>query len=160
MMKTYARLEGGRIIEIIAPVLAEEDILGEATTEDARRPILVAAGREIPIAMRFHPDFVATLVAYDPANPPPAPDEPESARVTVTQVSMRQARLALLAEGRLATVNDAIAALPSPQKETAQIEWDYATTVARHSQIVSLLGPALGLDDDALDALFVHAAAL
>jgi hypothetical protein len=75
-------------------------------------------------------------------------------------VTMRQARLALLAAGKLAAVATAIAALPSPQKDAAQIEWEYASTIDRASPLISSLATALGLDDEALDALFLQAAKL
>lgn len=75
-------------------------------------------------------------------------------------VTMRQARLALLQAGKLADVDTAIAALPSPAKEAAQIEWEYATEVKRNSALVSQLAPALNLDAAALDALFTQAATL
>ena len=77
-----------------------------------------------------------------------------------TVVTMRQARLALLGAGLLPDVTAAINALPSPQKEAAQIEWEYAQTVEREWGLVPMLGAALGLDDLALDQLFVTAAAL
>lgn len=76
------------------------------------------------------------------------------------EVTMRQARLALHAAGKLTAVNAAIAALPDPQKTAALIEWEYSSTVRRDSQFVALLGPALGLDAAGLDALFVAAAKL
>lgn len=75
-------------------------------------------------------------------------------------VTMRQARLALLAAGKLAAVQVAIDALPSPQKEAAQIEWDYSNEVLRHNGFVAHLAPALGLTSAQLDALFVQAARL
>lgn len=75
-------------------------------------------------------------------------------------VTMRQARLALLGAGLLASVDAAIDSLPSPQKEEARIEWEYATEVQRSSGLVPMMGAALGLDDAGLDALFVTAAAL
>jgi hypothetical protein len=87
------------------------------------------------------------------APPPPKPVVPAS-------VAMHQARLALLQAGKLAAVDAAIAALPSPAKEAAQIEWEYATEVKRSSTLVAQLAPALGLDDAALDALFVTASTL
>lgn len=77
-----------------------------------------------------------------------------------TSASMRQARLALLQIGKLADVTAAINALPSPQKEAAQIEWEYATEVTRDSALMKQLAAAIGLDDAALDALFVQAATL
>lgn len=75
-------------------------------------------------------------------------------------VSMRQARLALLQAGKLADVDAVIAALPSPQKEAAQVEWEYATEVRRDSALMRQLAAAIGLDDAALNALFVQAATL
>ena len=75
-------------------------------------------------------------------------------------VTMRQARLALLGAGLLAGVDAAIDSLPSPQKEAARIEWEYATEVQRSSGLVPMMRVALGLDDAALDALFIGAAAL
>ena len=77
-----------------------------------------------------------------------------------TEVTMRQARLALHAAGKLAAVNAAIAALPDPPKTAALIEWEYSSTVRRDSRFVALLGPTLGLDAAALDALFVAASKL
>ena len=91
--------------------------------------------------------FVRPVV---PPNPPAVPPS----------VTMRQARLALLGAGLLARVDAAINALPSPQKEAARIEWEYATEVQRSSGLVPMMGAALGLDDAALDALFIGAEGL
>jgi hypothetical protein len=76
------------------------------------------------------------------------------------EVTMRQARLALHAAGKLAAVTAAINALPDPPKTAALIEWEYSNAVRRDSQFVALLGPALGLDAAGLDALFIAAAKL
>lgn len=87
--------------------------------------------------------------------PPPAPP------VTIpSAVTMRQARLALLAAGKLSLVDAAIDALPEPQRTQAQIEWEYSQEVRRSNPLLTLIAPALGLDDDGLDALFVQAATL
>lgn len=75
-------------------------------------------------------------------------------------VTMRQARLALLAAGLLGQVTTAIAAMPSPAKEAAQIDWEYATTVDRKGALIASLAGALSLDDAALDALFDSASKL
>ena len=90
--------------------------------------------------------------------PPPVVDTP--LRNAPNSVTMRQARLALLGAGLLASVDAAIDSLPSPQKEAARIEWEYATEVQRSSGLVPMMGAALGLDDATLDALFIGAAAL
>jgi hypothetical protein len=102
------------------------------------------------------PEVQAWLAAGntpEPADPPPPPGIPQT-------VTMRQARLALLAAGKLAAVSTAIGKLPSAEREAAQIEWEYSTEVHRQRPFVLALAPALGLDDAALDALFVAAAAL
>lgn len=75
-------------------------------------------------------------------------------------VSMRQARLALLAGGLLAGVDAAIASLPEPQKSQAAIAWEYSQEVRRQDGFVSMLGAALGLTEDQIDQLFVEASAL
>lgn len=77
-----------------------------------------------------------------------------------SSVTMRQARLALLAAGHLNKVAAAIEQLPEPQKSAAKIEWEYAAHVERQSDFVAQMGQALGLDDAQLNALFTAAAAL
>ena len=76
------------------------------------------------------------------------------------EVSMRQARLSLLARGVLGQVDAAIDSLPSPDREAARIEWDYSSVVARDIPLVEMMGAALGLDESALDELFITAARL
>lgn len=93
----------------------------------------------------------------------PLPDEVAEAnrRGEVPDVvTMRQARIALHRAGLLARVNAALAALPEPARTEAQIEWEYAAEVQRHYGLVKSLGPALGLTDADLDALFSAASLL
>lgn len=78
----------------------------------------------------------------------------------IVSVTMRQARLALLQAGKLAAVETVIATLPSPQKEAAKIEWEYANTVDRVSTLTSLLGSAAGMTEAEMDSLFAVAATL
>ena len=92
--------------------------------------VLVAAG-ELTIA---------------PYVPPPAPP--------VTQVTMRQARLALLAADLL----DDVEVMMSEADRAVRIEWEYATVVDRNSPLVAAIGSALGLTDAQIDALFADAA--
>lgn len=75
-------------------------------------------------------------------------------------VTMRQGRLALLAAGKLAQVDAAIASLPEPQKSAALIEWNYSNELQRGNAFVATLGAALGLSDAQVDQLFITAAAL
>lgn len=85
--------------------------------------------------------------------PPYVPPVPQS-------VTMRQARLALLAVGKLAQVSGIIAGLPSPQREAAQIEWEYATEVARNSPLVAILIVPLEMTEEQADDLFRLAASM
>ncbi|MDD9727223.1 hypothetical protein PVV74_17315 [Roseovarius sp. SK2] len=81
------------------------------------------------------------------AKPTPVPSE----------VTMRQARLALSRAGKLADAETAIAGMTGTAGEEAQIEWEYATTLQRDHPLVQSLGPAIGLDADDLDDLFIAA---
>jgi len=83
-----------------------------------------------------------------------------SSRRVKMNVSMRQARLALMQQGKLEDVQVALDALPEPQKSVAITEWEYATTVERLSHWVIQLGSALGLDEAGLDELFKSASEL
>ena len=87
------------------------------------------------------------------AAPDPAPT-PEP--TTPTVVSMRQARLALLQAGLLATVDAAVAAGGDADK----ITWEYATEVDRNSPLVTNMALALNLTEQDLDNLFTLAATL
>lgn len=87
------------------------------------------------------------------AAPIPAAPVPSS-------VTMRQARLALSNAGLLDSVDAAINALPEPARTRAKIEWDYSNGLERGNAFVATLGVAMGLNDAAVDALFVEAATL
>jgi len=82
------------------------------------------------------------------------------ARRALMVVTMRQARLALLQQGLLASIQPAIDSLDEPHRSGANIEWEYSQTVERTRPFVLTLGEALGLTDDDLDALFELAATL
>ena len=90
---------------------------------------------------------------------PPSPAVPTPIRAPKV-VTMRQARLALLQAGKLTAVNQTLAALTGVQGEAARIEWEFAATVDRGSELVVMLAAALSLSDDDLEALFTTAAAL
>ena len=94
-------------------------------------------------------DLIATVTAGIKPYIAPPPVVPAS-------LTMRQARLALLDAGLLDAVQAGVSAMP----QSAQIEWEFAATVDRASPLVSTLSAALGLDDAALDALFVSGATL
>lgn len=88
------------------------------------------------------------------------PPVPEPEPVVPETVTMRAARRALLDAGLLSKVGQAIASMPSPDRERAMIDWEYAQTVERHSPFVASLAPVLGLSDTDLDTLFTVAATM
>lgn len=92
----------------------------------------------------------AEVAAITTALPPPPP----------ASVTMRQARLALLAAGHLSAVTAALAATPGMAGEAARIEWEYASTLERDSPLVQAFAAQLGLSAATLDALFATAATL
>ena len=98
-------------------------------------------------------DFPGAVAPALPAYVPPPSDVPQA-------VTMRQARLALLAANMLTTVNTAIAAMPGAEGEAARIEWEYAQEVERNSPFVAQLSALLELSDSELDDLFELAATL
>ena len=75
-------------------------------------------------------------------------------------ISMRQARRALLSIGKLSQVDGLIDSLPEPQRSETKIDWETSSEVLRAQSFVTIIGSALGLSDDDLDALFIEAVKL
>lgn len=74
-------------------------------------------------------------------------------RVVPQSVDMAQARLALLDAGYLDDVEAAMAGMP----KSAQIEWEFRTTVARSSSLVQAVAQLLSLTESQIDDLFILA---
>jgi hypothetical protein len=70
---------------------------------------------------------------------------------------MRQARRILFQYGFIDKINNYIETLQSPEKELAQIDWEYATEVRRNSYFVQKIAIELLLDEETLDKLFYEA---
>ena len=131
------------------------------STKDTTLRVIAYSGDQIDLfradVAQYGGEVDEALLAEVEAEWVPPPPPP----VVIPQsVTMRQARIALLRAGLLSDVDTAINALPSPQKEAVRIEWEYSQEVQRHNGFVSQLAQALGLDDEALDNLFVTAAAI
>ena len=92
---------------------------------------------------------IAAIGMVEYVEPPTPPVIPES-------VSMRQARLALLANGLLDQIDEAIKSMD----RAPQIEWEFASEVRRDSPLIAGLAAAFGLSSEQLDAMFVQAASL
>lgn len=141
-MSTYALVKDGVVVDCI---VASAEFAASVTGYDA----VVACDGGV-VGWSYDGSTFAT-----PAMPDVTPIE-----VVPQTVTMRQTRLALLSAGLLDRVDSAIAAMESPDKEAAQIEWQFASAVERQSAFVAQIAAALELDDEALDNLFTTAAEL
>ncbi len=88
----------------------------------------------------------------EPADAPPVP--------VITSVEMRQARLALLEQGLLTQVNNAVATMPGELGNKARIEWEFSNAVRRDKPLVQVVAASLGLTSQQIDDLFALAATL
>ena len=146
------------------------DVLGELsrptggtiqTPEGPQPELAPLPGWHINLSQR-----ISELVLYE-IDPPVTPDrvfaggeQLDEPRVPA-KVTRRQARQALLLAGLLDKVQPAINAIPDPlQRQMAQIEWDDSLEFERQRPLLIQLGNALGLDDAALDAIFIQAEGL
>lgn len=87
-----------------------------------------------------------------------APPEltPEEKRAAMPNLTARQLRLGLLSLGKLNGVPTAISALPSPDKEQAEIEWQYASEFRRLHPLIVQLIPILSLTDEQVDTVWLE----
>ncbi|KSV89786.1 hypothetical protein [Sinorhizobium sp. GL28] len=92
----------------------------------------------------------------------PVDPTPEETRYIMPDLSARQLRLGLLAgEIPPSQVSATIAAMPAgPDKEKAQIEWEYAATFNRMHPLIATVGAALNLSDVQIDAMWSAAVSL
>ena len=91
---------------------------------------------------------------YEPVPPTPTPEEAIAAWRATAEVSRFQAFAALYADGKLEDAEAAVAAAGG----LTVIAWQNAQVFKRSSPMMNTLAPALGLDDEALDDLFLAAA--
>ena len=114
-------------------------------------PYHVTAAEPVLYAMALQHGMSAP---YEPTPPTPTPEEVLAAWRATAQVSRFQALAALYAIDKL---DDATAAVEAAGGLTV-IAWQNAQVFKRASPMMNALAPALGLDDGALDDLFLAAA--
>ncbi|PDT47438.1 hypothetical protein CO661_11885 [Sinorhizobium fredii] len=90
---------------------------------------------------------------------PYIPPTIEQIREGMASLTARQFRLGLISAGLTpAQVTATIEAMPAgPDKETALIEWEYATTFKRTHPLIASVGSALGLTDEQIDTMWMAA---
>lgn len=82
--------------------------------------------------------------------------EPDAPRVPA-EVTMRQARLALLQAGLLDQVEAALNQMQGVEGQAARIEWEYSQVVRRDKPFVLAVGQSLGMSSTQLDQFFITA---
>lgn len=87
-----------------------------------------------------------------PLNAGPVPE----VRIVPRSVTRRQGFLALLAAGYL----DQIESIMSGAPRAVQITWATMKEFERDNPLIAAFGPQLGLDDNAIDELFIAASKL
>lgn len=80
----------------------------------------------------------------------------EEIRAAMPTLTARQFRLGLVNNGfSMSQVSAVIEGMPEgADKETARIEWGYATTFERMHPLIATVGTALGLDAAEIDAMW------
>jgi hypothetical protein len=81
-------------------------------------------------------------------------------RAHLAAITARQLRLWLHGAGLLEQIPTLIAALPEPQRTTAQIEWEFSSDYHRDHPLVIQLGAALGMTSADMDLAWKQAAGL
>ena len=122
-------------------------------------PVLTSKGhyeQAWEVVPRFSEYTDAEGVAHTVAEQEAAAIEADRKSKVPQVITIRQARLALLAAGLLDNVDAAVAA----GDRTAQIEWEYVTELRRDWSTLVRLASALGLTDLQVDDLFVIASGL
>lgn len=90
---------------------------------------------------------------------PYVPPSVEEVRASMSALTARQFRLGMLEGGITpSNITNIIEAMPEgPEKETAKIEWEYATSFSRLHPLVIQLSAALGLTPEGVDTLWNNA---
>lgn len=121
-------------------------------------------GEVITIQQKAYRNAAGDVLVLDEGQKAPSgfseidPATIQPAVVVPALVTMRQARLALLAADLLDDITSAVASLPGTPGAAARIEWEYAANVRRDSPLVQALAAQLKLTEKEIDSLFIAAA--
>lgn len=118
-------------------------------------------GVPAPMAPDALVEMVARQGGFVIVEPPPEPPQVVQPATLDTAITAPQLRLWLLSQGVTgAMVGAQIATLPGPMKEVAAIRWEYSTRFERADPLVALVGAALGMSPEQIDAGWIEASQL
>jgi len=111
---------------------------------------------------RYDPfPFWSTLVPLPPLNGTEVPVYPSEVTVIPQAVTKRQARQQLIQDDKYDDVVAFIASITlKKDRQMAQSFWEDSELYHRNHDMIISIGGAIGLDSDALDAMFIKAAKL
>lgn len=150
-----------KLLILSSAILAAGDL---AETDDAIQsadaiyPKHVVEGWQIveaEVPEGFTPAGYAWSGSQVVAKPPVVVPEP-----VPEEVSMGQAREALIYAGLLGTINSAVAAIPGTAGDIARSQWEFRTVVRRDWPLVEQMRLALGWSSEQVDDLFRKASKL
>ena len=125
----YALIKNNKVENII---VADDDFI--KTIESNYDSVINVTNKHVGVGWLFDGEsFTAPIV---------------TAEVVPSAVNMRQFKLALLKKQKLNKILDVISNLPSPEKEEAEIEWEYSTAVQSDSAVFTKIIAALELDKE------------
>ncbi len=176
-MGVYAKVENGAVVQYPYDLYTLRQDNPNTSFPDGMTAEQYAEWDMVPVTVDLEPEFDGVYKELEAVGPTlidgvwtqgwsVVDRDPEDVQETIEaqrqgmKCSMRQARLALLQQGLLASVDAAIAGLPEGEKEAAEIQWEYGSEVERLSPLVVGLMPALGMSEEEIDDLFTLAKGL
>ena len=88
-------------------------------------------------------------------------EEQLRAERTPEKITARQLRSSLILTGiNLSVIDSIIATLPQPQRDLAQVDWEYSTNFYRNNTMINQIAGALKLTAEQVDEIFILGANL
>ena len=73
------------------------------------------------------------------------------------KITARQLRSSLILAGiNLSLIDSIIATLPQPQRDLAQVDWEYSTNFYRNNSMINQIAGALKLTSEQVDNIFIQ----
>lgn len=144
-------------------LLDEQSLDPKVLVRPGNRVILPDGSVVAPAQAGWSNEDGFSLEEYVPPVPDPEPEPtPEELRARMQPLTARQLRLGLIANSiTLASVQTIIDGISDPvERETALVEWEYATTFVRLHPLIVQVAAALSLTPEQVDTMWEAALSL